>query len=128
MLKNLPLTAILSVTIATFAQTKPIDDFSSLDPKNQLLNIATIKRAKINGYDGERICVVKPGNYSDSSEELYNSINCFVFLHKYTPNITRDDVNRCGLEDLKKYYYNALKSVGLTMNEAKTAMTDIIID
>jgi len=68
--------------------------------------------------DGERIaCSGNGKNYL-----------CYDFFHIYNKRLTHDDVERCAVEDLKRHYYELLRSVGLTMSEAREKVDSVIFD
>jgi hypothetical protein len=55
-------------------------------------------------------------------------INCYELLRNFDHGLKRDDVDRGSVEDIRKWYYNALRASGLTFSEAKAKASGLITD
>ncbi len=55
-------------------------------------------------------------------------INCYELLRNFNSTLKRDDVDRGSYEDIRKWYYEALRSAGLTFSEAKAKAAGLMTD
>ena len=87
----------------------------SMQPKEQLLVVDKIGQC---GDDG--------GKKAFWCKKAY--INCYELLRNFDSNLKRDDVDRANTEDIRKWYCNALRTVGLNFSESKTKAARLITD
>ena len=86
---------------------------NSQEDKERILSVDRFSWDK-----GGRRTVIMGNNWS----------NCYEFLFHYVKYLKRDEVESCSNEDIKKIYYDACRSAGVSFNEAKEKIKLVIFD
>ena len=55
-------------------------------------------------------------------------IEAYELLHKFDTSLIRDKVDRANAEDIRKFYYDALRASGMGFSEAKEKASKIVVD
>lgn len=101
----------ICLTVTSIASWQ--DDFSGLSSKEKLIQIDKISWDR----DGHRMFYAK-GAW----------VNCYDLLHEFNHSLLNDDIERANAEDIRKRYYEALRSCGLNFSEAKEKASSVIVE